>query len=100
MTRVGLLKPMNRWSEKVAAQIVDGERLRKARVHPLAVLVALKTYEQGHGARGAGMWNPVPEIVGALDAAFYAAFGNVRPSGKRMMLALDVSSSMDWKEIA
>jgi 60 kDa SS-A/Ro ribonucleoprotein len=100
MTRVGLLKPMNRHSEKVCAQIVDGERLRKARVHPLAVLVALKTYAQGHSARGSGVWEPVPEIIGALDAAFYAAFGNVRASGKRTMLALDISASMDWKEIA
>lgn len=100
MTRVGLLKPMNAASEKVCAQIVDGERLRKARVHPLAVLVALKTYAQGHGARGGGVWEPVPEIIGALDHAFYQSFGNVRSSGKRTMLALDVSGSMDFREIS
>jgi 60 kDa SS-A/Ro ribonucleoprotein len=32
--------------------------------------------------------------VDALDAAFYAAFGAVEPSGKRMLLALDISGSM------
>jgi 60 kDa SS-A/Ro ribonucleoprotein len=36
----------------------------------------------------------VREIVDALDAAFYASFGNVEPTGKRMLLALDVSGSM------
>ena len=40
------------------------------------------------------MWNPVREIVDALDAAFYTAFGNVEPTGKRLLLALDVSGSM------
>ena len=34
------------------------------------------------------------EVVDALDAAFYAAFGNVEPTGKRLLLALDVSGSM------
>jgi 60 kDa SS-A/Ro ribonucleoprotein len=100
MTRIGLLKPLSDAAAQVSAQIVDGERLRKARVHPLAILVALKTYEQGHSARGAGVWTPVPQVVEALDHAFYAAFGNVKASGKRTMLALDISASMDWGEIA
>ena len=34
------------------------------------------------------------EVVDALDAAFYAAFENVEPTGKRLLLALDVSGSM------
>jgi 60 kDa SS-A/Ro ribonucleoprotein len=36
----------------------------------------------------------VPQIVSALNRAFYDAFGNVEPTGKRIMLALDVSGSM------
>jgi 60 kDa SS-A/Ro ribonucleoprotein len=36
----------------------------------------------------------VREVVDALDAAFYTAFGNVEPAGKRLLLALDVSASM------
>jgi 60 kDa SS-A/Ro ribonucleoprotein len=36
----------------------------------------------------------VREIVDALDAAFYASFGNVEATGKRLLLALDVSASM------
>jgi 60 kDa SS-A/Ro ribonucleoprotein len=100
MSRVGLLKPMSAAADKVCAQIVDGERLRRARVHPLSVLLALKTYQQGHGVRGAGTWIVVPQIIDALDSAFYMAFGNVRPTGKRTLLALDVSSSMNHGLIA
>jgi 60 kDa SS-A/Ro ribonucleoprotein len=65
-------------------------------VHPVALLAALRTYQAGRGARGRHSWNPVREVVDALDAAFYTAFGNVEPAGTRLLLALDVSGSMTW----
>ena len=43
------------------------------------------TYQSGRGVRGSGTWMPVASIVDALDAAFYASFGVVEPSGKRML---------------
>jgi 60 kDa SS-A/Ro ribonucleoprotein len=58
------------------------------------VLAALKTYAQGRGMKGQGSWTPVAQVIDALDDAFYLAFGNVEASGKRTMLALDVSGSM------
>ena len=100
MTRVGVIAPGSEGTAKVVAQLGDGERIRKARVHPIAVLAALRTYGAGHGARGRGEWNPVREIVDALDAAFYTAFGNVEPTGKRLLLALDVSGSMVGGQVA
>ena len=94
MTRVGLLEPGSEATRVAVEQLGNGERLRRARVHPIAVLSALRTYESGRGARGQGEWTPVREIVDALDAAFYAAFAGVEPTGTRLLLALDVSGSM------
>src|SRR5439155_22972094 len=94
MARVGVLAPGSDGTAKAVVQLGDAERIRRARVHPIAVLAAVRTYASGRGARGRGEWNPVREIVDALDAAFYAAFGNVEATGKRLMLALDVSASM------
>lgn len=94
LTRLGVLKPMGSTARAVAEQLTDGDRLRKARVHPVNVLVALRTYASGRGSRSEAEWSPVREVVDALDAAFYAAFGAVEPAGKRTMLALDVSGSM------
>ncbi len=94
MSRVGLLVDGAEATAKVAARLHDGEALRRSRVHPLAVLAALKTYARGRGMRGQGRWTPVARVVDALDAAFYRSFENVAPSGKRVMLALDVSGSM------
>jgi 60 kDa SS-A/Ro ribonucleoprotein len=100
MTRVGVVAPGAAGTARVVAQLGDAERLRKARVHPFAVLAALRTYAAGRGARGRGVWSPVREVVDALDAAFYASFGNVEPAGTRQLLALDVSGSMTWGEVA
>ena len=94
MTRVGLLEPGSAGTATVVTRLGDRERIRKARVHPIALLSALRTYQSGRGARGQNTWNPVREVVDALDAGFYVAFGNVEPAGKRLLLALDVSGSM------
>lgn len=100
MSRVGLLAPMSKAVGTVVAQLGDVERLRKARIHPLAVLVALRTYQQGYSDRSGQTWDVAAPVVDALDAAFYAAFGNVEPMNKRTMLALDVSGSMSFQQIA
>jgi 60 kDa SS-A/Ro ribonucleoprotein len=94
MSKVGLLVPGSDAGRTVVGRLGDAEGLRRARVHPLAVLVALRTYAWGRGARGEGRWTPVAQVVDALDRAFYLTFGNAPSTGKRMMLALDVSGSM------
>lgn len=100
MTRVGLLRPGSAAAATVIHRLGDRDRLRKARVHPVAVLAALTTYRAGHGMRGKGTWTPVASVIDALDAAFYAAFDAVTPSGKRTLLALDVSGSMTSGTVA
>lgn len=77
---------------QVAEQLATG--MSRAKVHPVNVLVALRTYASGRSVQGSSSWAPVPQIVDALDAGFYEAFGGVEPAGKRTLLALDVSGSM------
>jgi 60 kDa SS-A/Ro ribonucleoprotein len=100
MTRVGVIAPGSAGTALAVAQLGDAERIRAARVHPIALLAALRTYASGRGVRGRGEWTPVRELVDALDAAFYAAFGNVEPAGTRLLLALDVSGSMASGDVA
>jgi 60 kDa SS-A/Ro ribonucleoprotein len=94
MTANGALMPLSQQAALVVQRITDGKLLQQARIHPIAVLSALHTYTQGKGARGSLKWEPVQEIVDALDRAFYLAFRSVEPTGKRLVLALDVSGSM------
>lgn len=100
MTRVGLLAPGSAATDLVVARLSDRGRLAQARIHPIAVLAALVTYQSGRSAKGTTAWTPVPAIAEALDAAFYASFPHVEPSGKRTLLALDVSGSMSWGAVA
>jgi len=100
MTSVGLLKPMSLEARIVADRLGDAEALRAARVHPLQILVALNIYGRGRGDKGSLTWSPVQQVVDALDAAFYLAFKAVEPTGKRTMLALDISGSMGSPDIA
>ena len=95
MTKIGLLVPGSDAVRMVVARLNEGTALRRARVHPMALLAALKTYAQGHGVRGGNTWSPVSQVVDALDGAFYLAFENATPTSKRVMLALDVSGSME-----
>ena len=94
MTRVGLLTPRATATARVVEQVGDHLRLRKARVHPMAVLIALRTYASGRGLRGRNTWEPVQKIVDALDGAFYTTFDNVEPTGQRLLIGVDCSGSM------
>jgi 60 kDa SS-A/Ro ribonucleoprotein len=94
MSKVGLLAPMSDAVRTVTDRLESAQALQAARVHPIALLAALKTYAQGHGMKGKNSWQPVAQVVDALDRAFYLAFRNAPATGKRVMLALDVSGSM------
>lgn len=100
MTAVKLFAPMGKETKKAAEMIANVDRLRKSRVHPIAILSALRVYQQGHGEKGKLTWDAAREIVDALDEAFYMAFQAVDPCGKNILLALDVSGSMDGGVIA
>ncbi len=100
MSKIGLLS-QGSWEmiDLVTNRILDSEALKRARVHPLQVLAALLTYQSGHSARGKGKWEPVPQVVDALNEAFSLTFDNITPTQKRLYLALDVSGSMTWGNI-
>lgn len=100
MTEVGILGPMSAGQKKVVETLGNRDILKKGRVHPIAVLMAQKVYGSGRGIRGGLSWKPNRAIVDALDDAFYLSFDAVEPTGKNTLLALDLSGSMTWDNIA
>ncbi len=100
MTRAGLAIAGSDATREIVRRLGDARSIERARLHPIAILAALTTYQRGRGARGGASWAPVAAIVDALDGAFYRAFRAVEPSGKRMLLALDVSGSMGMGAVA
>ncbi|MBI5929805.1 MAG: TROVE domain-containing protein [Chloroflexi bacterium] len=114
MSRIGLLKPLSEAENVVVERLTNADLLQKARVHPIAVLIALRAYSLGYALKGKvnrrgyvateksgeSGWMPTPRILDALDKAFELAFKNVEPTNKRIMLALDVSGSMSSGMVA
>ena len=100
MSVVGLVKPFSEAAKLIVRKLSDEAVLKRARIHPLAILIAEKVYAQGRGDKGSLTWKSVPQIIDALDEAFYATFQNVEPCGKPMLLALDVSGSMGGGSVA
>lgn len=93
LSKAGLLVPGSD-TFKLVYNKLTGEDLRKSRLHPISILVALKTYESGKGVRGHGEWPVTSQIVDALNDAFYRSFENVTPTLKRILLGIDISGSM------
>ena len=100
LTAVDVLKPFGEGLPLVLSAFGDAERIRRARLHPLAILLGLSAYAQGRGDKGSLAWEPLPQVVDALNAAFYTAFDAIEPTGKRLLLALDVSGSMGGGRVA
>jgi 60 kDa SS-A/Ro ribonucleoprotein len=95
LTRKDVLKPMSKELALVTKRLTDAEEIKKARLHPIQILLALKTYASGgRYSRGTNTWTPVSQVTDALNDAFYLAFANVEPTGKRFLLGIDVSPSM------
>ena len=63
LTRVGVIAPGSFGADYAAEQLADTQRLRHARVHPIAVLSAMRTYASGRGVRSRHSWDPVARIV-------------------------------------
>ena len=100
MTEVGLIKPLSSASKFIVGRLEDVQELKRARVHPIQLLVAQSIYRAGRGLKSTKEWQVDQNVGDALDGAFYKAFSNVEPTGKRFLLALDVSGSMGSGNIA
>jgi 60 kDa SS-A/Ro ribonucleoprotein len=74
--------------------LTDPKAVKDSKIHPLQVLVGMKTYSQGKGDLGSMTWPVNSYITTALSTTFRQAFGNITSTGKRYMIGLDVSGSM------
>lgn len=100
MTSLGVIDHRNAAAKLVADKLGNAEALKRSMIHPFAILNAFATYKSGNGVKGGLTWSPSDVIMDALDNAFYRTFGNVTPSGKRTMISMDVSGSMDWNYLS
>jgi 60 kDa SS-A/Ro ribonucleoprotein len=98
MTRLGVLAPYAAANVTVVSRLTSAQALRRARVHPVDLWLAMRVYQSGRSqparAQPPQTWSPVAEISDALEDAWNTSFGHVEPSGKRLLVAVDSSASM------
>ena len=90
---IGLMA-VQKHRDYIFKRLTDASSVQESKLHPLKLLIASKVYSQGAGDLGKLTWKVDGIILTALTTAFKLSFGNVPKSGKRMMIALDVSGSM------
>ena len=95
MSGIGVLEPGSFEYDLTLNKLRDMVMLKRARVHPFTLLVALNQYKQGHGALGKLVWKADELICQALEEAFYKSFAYLESTNKRFLLAVDVSGSMN-----
>ena len=99
LSAADVLKPLSAEEQLVVNRLTDPESISKSRVHPFAILLALKAYTSGgnhSGMRTKLKWEPSAAVRGALETALETACNKADLTGKRLFVALDVSGSMRW----
>ena len=91
LTQIGVAAEKHR---EIVVRLTNQAEVLKARIHPIKVLVASKVYTNGCGDSGSLTWTPNVYIGVALTDLFRISYGAVTPTGKRIMLGIDVSGSM------
>ena len=100
LTNAGLAR--GRLGGEICERLTNSEQLKAARIHPMMLFLAARTYGLGHGLHeefSSTTWTPEPRLLQALEQAFYAAFDAMEPTGRRLLIALDVSGSMQSKTL-
>lgn len=96
MSKIGLLGMDESPAAKtIVKRLTNQQALQRARIHPLTIYKALDTYASGQGHKGRNTWQPNPEILQALVTAFDLSFKLAQPITAKLLIAVDVSGSMD-----
>jgi len=90
----GMTKGNTATTKTIVKKLSDKEFIKKSGIHPVNVVNAMLTYSQGHGTLGNKTWEVNQNIVDALNDAFYTAIESLTPSGKDILIGVDISGSM------
>lgn len=101
MAEVGLLKPTSDSERLVVSKLLNKDLMKSARVHPMKFIQAAAMYapEFLHISGVSNSYNVSQAILDALQDALESSFEAVEPTGKIMMISLDVSGSMSWNQL-
>lgn len=90
MSKVGLLTPFSAAETTIAVRLEQASA--ESSLHPLHYFLAGRTYASGSNRHAE--FTPSKRVVVALERAFVASFKGVKPCGRKILVAIDTSGSM------
>ena len=92
--KAGMTKGLSETTKTIINKLNE-EAIQKSGIHPVNLINSLRTYSSGRGDLGGSTWDVNTSIVSALNDAYTYALKNVTPTGKSILVGLDVSGSMN-----
>lgn len=92
-SKAGLTKGNSATVKEIVSRLTDSEFVGK-NMHPVSVINSLLTYQSGRGVKGDSTWEVNQNIVDALHDTFELALKSVVPTGKKILIGVDISGSM------
>lgn len=81
-------------TKKIVAKLTNEEQIKKSGIHPVNVVNSMLTYASGRGQRSDKTWKVNQNIVDALNTTYELALKAIIPTGKKILIGVDVSGSM------
>lgn len=97
LSALGLLNPGEPKEDYVFNKLCSQTGVQSTKMHPFILLTAWNSYKRGFSGPAdhkRSVWEINPRIANALETAFYNSLSNVRPTGGRLLLAVDGSEAM------
>ncbi|XP_030853583.1 60 kDa SS-A/Ro ribonucleoprotein-like [Strongylocentrotus purpuratus] len=94
LASMGLFKPKSPEVDVICRRLQTPSALSESHVHPFSVLMAQRIYRSKKVEKTKAHWEINKELMKALTEAYHKAFEVSEKTGKRYLLAVDVSSSM------
>lgn len=91
----GMTNGITETVKTIVSKLTNEDLVKKARVHPVMVINSMLTYSNGHGDKGNKTWDVNQNIVDALGTTYELALKNLVPTNKNILVAVDVSGSMN-----
>lgn len=90
----GLTETNNETVKTIVNKLTDADAVAKSGIHPVNVVNSMLTYSSGHGQKGSKSWQANQNIVDALSTTYDLALKALVPTGKTILVGVDISGSM------
>lgn len=83
------------FKEACIAKLLDKDAALKSGMHPFKIFLGQYVYSLGRGK--SSTWSVDKDVLRVMEIAFINSVTGLRPTGKKVLVGVDVSASMTWE---